>query len=200
MSYWQHSKPVVRERAIAIADVARAAAGLLDAGGLRGLTLRAVAGELEVAPASLYSRVSTVDDLFDLALDHVLGVDPEMLAALEGATIEGLMLAQFRHVTRHPWVSQVIAMRAPRGPHSLALSERMCELLDGAGVADPLGTAYVLSNFVIGSAATAHVAAGERLAPVDSAVAPTYARLHTGYAVAPEELVVSGIAALLARA
>ncbi|MDN5724089.1 MAG: TetR/AcrR family transcriptional regulator, partial [Corynebacterium sp.] len=70
MSYWDHRKPVRRARAVNIEAIARESVELLDAGGLRSLTVRAVAARLGVAPASLYSRLESADDLFDLALDQ----------------------------------------------------------------------------------------------------------------------------------
>ncbi|NEA87341.1 TetR family transcriptional regulator, partial [Streptomyces sp. SID14436] len=60
-----------------VRDIARVAVDLLDGGGLRALTVRAVALRLDVAPASLYSRIASVDDLYDLALDDALGQDSE---------------------------------------------------------------------------------------------------------------------------
>ncbi|MGO2140046.1 MAG: TetR/AcrR family transcriptional regulator [Leucobacter sp.] len=198
MSYWEHQRPVQRERALAITDIAAAATGLLDDGGLRALTLRSVAGELGVAPASLYSRVEGVDDLFDLALDHALGADAELGGALGGASIEELLMALYRHLVRHPWACQVIAMRAPRGPRYLELSERMCVLLEDRGVRDPLSLSYALSNLVIGSAATAPVAPRERAAAIDPVLAPTYARLHAAHRETPELAVAAGVTALLA--
>lgn len=199
MSYWEHRKPVKRARAVDVSRVANAAAQLLDQGGLRALTIRAVANKLDVAPASLYSRLSSVDDLFDLALDDALGCDPELLAARGQATLHELMLAYFRHLVRHPWACQVIAMRAPRGPNYLRLSERMCVLLVELGSPDPLGDAYALSNFVIGSATTAPVAGHERESPVDGELAPEYASLHAVHRVDSEEIVRAGLRALLAK-
>ncbi|KID29919.1 transcriptional regulator, TetR family [Prauserella sp. Am3] len=200
VSYWDHRKPVRRERAVDIDAAAQAAVDLLDSGGLRALTLRAVANRLEVAPPSLYSRVESVDDLFDLALDRALGCDPELTRTVDEAGIEELVLSYYRHVLRHRWVCHVIAMRAPRGPHYLRLSERLCTLLVDSGVAAPLSAAYALSNFAIGSAATAPVAGSEHHAPVDPASAPTYARLHRRQRHADAERTVrEGIAALAAH-
>ncbi|MBB4663111.1 TetR/AcrR family transcriptional regulator C-terminal domain-containing protein [Conexibacter arvalis] len=196
MSYWERRKPVLRARAVDVGEVASAAVALLDEGGLRALTLRAVAGRLGVAPASLYSRLSSVDDLFDLALDDALGGDPEIRRALAGAEVDELMLAYYRHLVQHRWACQVIAMRAPRGPNYLRLSERICVLLAGEGLSDPLGAAYALSNFVIGSATTAPVVDDERSAPVDEDVAPLYARLHVEHDVNAEEIVIAGLVAL----
>lgn len=199
MSYWEHRKPVRRTRAVDIKQVATTAVELLDQGGLRALTIRAVALRLEVAPASLYSRVASVDDLYDMGLDEALGQDLDLQQATEGAPLQELMLAYYRHLVTHPWASQVIAMRAPRGPNYLRLSERMCVLLSERGSADPLGDAYALSNFVIGSATTTPIAGLEREAPIDPETAPFYASLHARHAVEAETIVSTGLDTLLGR-
>lgn|SRR5699024_8977222 len=199
MNFWQRRKPVHRARAVDVKHVALAAVGLLDSGGLRALTIRAVAHRLEVAPTSLYSRLDSVDDLFDLALDWALGHDAELQEAAALAELHTLMLAYYRHMVRHPWATQVIAMRAPRGPNYLRLSERMCTLLTEMGASDPLGDAYALSNFVIGSAATTPMAGSERIAPVDSEIAPLYASLHATHQTDAEAIISTGLHALLSR-
>ena len=94
----------------------------------------------------------------------------------------------------------MIGMRAPRGPNYLGLSERMVVLLTDAGASDPLGAAYVLSNFVIGSATTAPMVGSERAAPVDVEVAPLYARLHDAHAVDSEAILRAGLMALYSQA
>ncbi len=200
MSYWDAPRPVRRRRAIDVDALARAAAELLDLGGFPALTMRAAAERLGVAAASLYSRVRGVDDLRDLALDAALADDGSMQQAVAEAAIDELMLAYFRHLRRHPWAGQVIALRTPRGPHYLALSERMCVLLRDAGMADPLGCAYALSNLVIGSALTSAMAAGEQAALVDPTIAPVYAELHAGHTVDPEQILTAAVQALLAAA
>ena len=103
MSYWEHRKPVQRHRAVDIAEIARVSVRLLDEGGLRALTLRAVAQQVEVAPASLYSRVESVDDLFDLALDTALADDPVMNESIRNADLSTLMHDFFSHLTAHRW-------------------------------------------------------------------------------------------------
>ncbi len=199
MSYWEHRKPVQRVRAVDIDDVARAAVKLLDHGGLRALTLRAVADEVGVAPASLYSRVESVDDLFDLALDKALSDDDAMRAASKDAALPELMMAFFHHLVAHRWAGQVIGMRAPRGPAYLRLSERMCVLIEEMGATDSLGTAYRLSNLVIGSALTAPMAPDEKRVPIDEELAPTYARMHGHHHISPDVILAEGIAAILDR-
>lgn len=199
MSYWEHRKPVQRVRAVDIDDVARAAVKLLDHGGLRALTLRAVADEVGVAPASLYSRVESVDDLFDVALDKALSDDNAMRAASKDAALPELMMTFFHHLVAHRWAGQVIGMRAPRGPAYLRLSERMCVLIEETGAADSLGTAYRLSNLVIGSALTAPMAPDEKRVPIDEELAPTYARMHGLHHISPDVILAEGIAAILDR-
>ena len=197
MSYWEHRKPVQRHRTVDIAEVARASGRLLDEGGLKALTMRAVAQQVGVAPASLYSRVESVDDLFDLALDVVLADDPVMSESINNADLPALMQAFFTHLTTHRWAGQVISMRAPRGPAYLALSERMCVLLEREGVPDPLGTAYRLSNLVIGAALTAPMAPDEKRIAINPEQAPTYARLHAAHHISPQEILSEGIKKLL---
>ena len=170
---------------------------LLDEGGLRALTLRSVAQQVGVAPASLYSRVESVDDLFDLALDTALADDAVMSESIRNADLPDLMHAFFTHLTTHRWAGQVIGMRAPRGPAYLALSERMCVLLEQAGTPDPLGTAYRLSNLVIGASLTAPMASDEKRVAIDPDQAPTYARLHATHRKSPREILSDGITALL---
>lgn len=199
MSYWERRKPVRRSRAVDVQGIARVSVELLDEGGLRALTIRAVALRLDVAPASLYSRITSIDDLFDLGLDEALGQDTSLQQAIEQAELPTLMLAFYRHLVRRPWACQVIAMRPPRGPHYLQLSERMCELLVAAGANDPLGDAYALSNYVIGSATTAPVTGDEQNVVVDGSIAPLYASLHAAHAEDPEVILESGLRALTKR-
>lgn len=88
-------------------------------------------------------------------------------------------------------------MRVPRGPAYLALSERMCVLLEREGVPDPLGTAYRLSNLVIGAALTAPMAPDEKRIAINPEQAPTYARLHAAHHISPQEILSEGIKKLL---
>lgn len=153
-------------------DIARIFAESLDEGGLRPLTVRAVAGWLSAVPASCYPRTGRVDDLFDLALGNALARDTTIQRAITNASLHDLTLTYHRHLACHHWVTQVIGMRAPRGPHCLRLSERMRVILADAGALDPLGADYALTNFVIGGATTASMAGDECTAPVDPEVAP----------------------------
>ncbi len=74
----------------------------------------------------------------------------------------------------------------------------MVALLVERGVPDPLTSAYVLANFVIGSATTAPMARSEAATAIDERSAPLYARLHAEHPVNPEVIVAAGLGILLA--
>ncbi len=201
MSYWTDRPPVRRTRALDAEGIARAAVTLLDEHGVEALTLRAVAAALEVAPSSLYSRVRSLEDVLDLALDSALGADAALQEIVHAdstgaAVLDELLLRHFRHLRRHPWALQVLPRRALRGPQHLALSERLCRLLEHEGARDPLAAAYALSNLVIGSAMTGALDAEELSAPVDARLAPAYARLHGAGAAESEQVLRPGLVAL----
>lgn len=195
MSYWENPKPVQRTRAVAVDDLARETVALLDGGGIPALTIRSLAGRLGVAPPSLYSRITTVDDLLDLALDRALDHDAQVWIASDAGP-DALLLALYDHLRSHPWASHVIGLRAPRGPAYYRFSEQLLDLLVENGVRDPLTVAYAMSNYVIGSAATTASAGDEPVSPIDPARAPTYARLHEEHNVEPRLVVAAGLRAL----
>lgn len=191
------SETVQRQHAVDIDAAAPAAAALLDGGCFCALTLHAVGTWLPVTPTSSYSRVGSIDDLFDLALDVALADDLGVAQVVAGDKLAKLMPTYYRHLVKHRWACQAIAMPPSRGPSYVRLSEGMCELLVDSGVEDPLGSAYALSNLVIASASTA---------PITERVACSgryrdrsrYARLHAGYHDADaEKIVFVGLSALL---
>lgn len=195
MGYWDRARPVLRKRALDAAALADGAAALLDGGGTTALTVRALADRLGVAPASLYSRIESVDDLVDLALDHALARDigdPDSYG-----TPSDLMLALYAHLVAHPWAPAALAQRPPRGPAYLALSERLAVLVSTTGAADPLAVSYALSNLTVGSAMTAAAAAREPETAVPGNTAPRYAELHRARRGRPEEVLEAGLRAIL---
>lgn len=195
MSYWDDPKPVQRARALVIDELARESAALLDEGGITALTIRALATRLGVAPPSLYSRIQSVDDLLDLSLDQVLDRDEQIWDARIEDPCD-LLLALYDHLGRHPWGPHVIGLRPPRGPAYVRFSERLLGLLVDDGDGDPLSAAYAMSNFVIGSVATAASAAEEPVARVDPMSTPVYARLHSQHDIDPRGIVHAGLCAL----
>lgn len=196
MGYWERPSVPRRARAVSVEGLAAVTADLLDDGGINRVTARAVAARLGTAPASIYSRISTVDDLLDLALDHTLAADPSMTKALQSDSPIELMLTWYDHLVQHPWATTVLGARPPRGPTYLHLSDRLCVLLAKSPASSPLALAYALSNFVLGCASTAQAAMAEPDTSIDAELAPTYAALEALNRLTPEQIVRSGIVAL----
>lgn len=198
MSYWDHAKPVQRTRAVHVEQIAKEACQLLDRDGFDAFTLRAVANRLCVAPASLYSRIRSLDDILDIALDYALSVDDGLQKAMANdAGCEELFLAYYRHLLTHPWTIGVIARRPPRGPAYISFSEAVCARLVRDGVDEPLARSYALSNYVLGCAMTARVAGLEPNAPVRDGQAPVYESLRANQSFSTEDVVNGGVRALL---
>jgi AcrR family transcriptional regulator len=195
MSYWDDPKPVRRSRAVDVDELARESAALLDEGGIAALTVRALAARLGVAPPSLYSRIQSVDDLLDLALDRVLGDDDRVSGFCPSDPCD-LLLALYDHLALHPWAPQVVGLRPPRGPAYLRFSEQLLGLIVDEGVREPLTVAYAMSNFVIGSVTTSSSAMREPAEHIAPVRAPVYARLHSEHDTEPRAIVEAGLRAL----
>ncbi len=139
--------PLTRERIVEVAlDV-------LDAHGAGALTVRRLAEELGVGPATLYGHVRTKEDVLDLALDAVYAkVETSDVHDDWRVELTDLLHAWRRALLRHPWSSAVLG-RPQLGPHMLAREERLYALLASGGLTPPelQDAAYALSNYVIGS-------------------------------------------------
>lgn len=152
--------------------VLTAARGLIAEVGLRGLTMRALARRLGVAPNALYGHVPGKDELVDALLDvHLAAVDtpPEDAADPLGA-VAAMMISTYDVLVEAPdLVPLYLARRGARGPNAQALGVRMDALLERAGVAaTSISRARVnLIVHAIGSASFATVGG----APADSRVA-----------------------------
>lgn len=137
--------------------VLAAARDLLASHGLDGVTMRAVAERLSVAPNALYSHVPSktalVDDLLDEALSHV--TMPGVRATPAGG-LNSVMLSTYDVLVANPDLVPVFLTRqGSRGPNAQALGEVMTGLLGRAGVVEPAAGAAlrVLIVYTIGFAA-----------------------------------------------
>lgn len=163
------------------------AMALLDEAGLDGLTMRALAERLDVAPMALYRHVSNKDDLLDGVLDQaVAGVEipshelgwREGLAALAHA-IRATMLA-------HPGIVPVVVDRPSLGPSSLGIGEFAFTVLLRDGFAPELAERSLNSvlTYTLGFAALE--VPRIRIDPTTSRRAVD--RLDEGYAALPPAL------------
>lgn len=142
-----------------------AARDLLAQDGLDGLTMRALARRLEVAPNALYSHTKSkaqlLDDLLDATLAAVEAPDPQEVED-PIAGLRAIMSSTFTVLTaRAELVPVYVARQGARGPNAIRLGETMDTLLARTGLSgSAVGEARrVLIVYTIGFAAFAMGAA-----------------------------------------
>ncbi|HEX4816071.1 MAG TPA: TetR/AcrR family transcriptional regulator C-terminal domain-containing protein [Nonomuraea sp.] len=132
--------------------IVAAAVALLDAEGVPGFSMRALAARLRAGTMSLYEYVQSKEDVLDLALDEVFGE----IALSEGPTWRETVVRQLTRsravMRRHPWVPALTATRPLIGPNALAGSRLFYSTLAAAGLTGPDLAAAVgtLSSYVNG--------------------------------------------------
>lgn len=116
--------------------VLTAAREVLAARGLPGLTMRALADHLGVAPNALYSHVESKTALIDAVLDDVLGeiaVPPAGGEPIDG--LHDLMVSTYEVLLAQPdLVPGYLARQGARGVNARRLGDVMLELLASAGI------------------------------------------------------------------
>jgi TetR/AcrR family transcriptional regulator, tetracycline repressor protein len=140
------------------ARIVAAARAVVAEHGVDGLTMRALAERLGVAPNALYSHVADkgalLDALLDDALAEVDATGADHAEPLEG--LRGLMADTLRVLMAHPdLVPLYVARQGARGPNASRLGALMLELLQRAGVgaAGQAAAQRVLIVYTIGFAA-----------------------------------------------
>ena len=133
--------------------IADAALRLIDAQGLEGLTVRALAEELGLGTMTLYWYVRNKDEVLDLVADRVFG--GVMLPAAETDWRE-LCRAGARAVRTaflaHPRAVPIIVGRGSFGPNGLRMIEFSIGIFREAGfnAEDAANAYFTISNFVTG--------------------------------------------------
>lgn len=136
-----------------------AAIDRLDRDGIEGLSLRKLAGDLDVHATSLYWHVDTKGDVLDLALDEVFA-EIALPGENHATGWQDVVVAYMRELRamllRHPWAAPLASTRPLAGPHALARSESVYAALDEAGLeGDELAAAAAaVSNLAIATAST----------------------------------------------
>jgi AcrR family transcriptional regulator len=150
-------------RSRTLEEVVRAGIVTADRGGLAAVTMRAVAGAVDVSTMSLYSYVPGRDALVALMADRVyLEMPKPSLADLPGrGRLERVADVNRQLLTAHPWVADGSSARPPLGPGVMAKYEYELGAFEGLGLDD--GTTddcltYLLT--FVGGAARAGLAAG----------------------------------------
>ena len=118
--------------------IVEAARNSLAERGARGLSMRAVAGRLGVAPNALYSHLDNKAALVDAVLDDLIGEIPlpdPTLPPREG--LIAIMRDSFDALVAHPdLVAISLARQGSGGTNAWRLGDRMLELFAQCGVAE----------------------------------------------------------------
>ena len=113
--------------------------GVLRAYGIDGVTMRAVAAELDTGPASLYVYVENRQDLLNQMFDLVAGeVDPggKPDPAHWRKQVEGLLTRTLEVMDRHPGIARVPLANIPTGPNVSKLADHLIAILRAGGIDD----------------------------------------------------------------
>jgi AcrR family transcriptional regulator len=153
---WQRPDRAAKGPAPALTreQIAAAAVAVADAGGVEAVSMRRIATDLGIGPASLYRYVDNKDELFDLMADWVEGEDGAP-PTLEGDWRKDASAAALRTravFLKHPWLTSVTAARSAFGPNSLAWTEYRLAAFDALDldVDDRLVASEIITSFVRG--------------------------------------------------
>jgi AcrR family transcriptional regulator len=145
----QQRTPLSRER------ILQAAVSMADAEGIDALTMRRLAGQLQVEAMSLYNHVANKDDLLDGMIELVAAEieEPSGAAGWRAATRQRAISAHDA-LLRHPWSSILWASRMNVGPARMRHMDAMLRELREAGFAPGLLDVafHTLENHVVGHA------------------------------------------------
>jgi AcrR family transcriptional regulator len=195
----RHAEPRSRrdrpaKPALTRAGIITTAVALVRAEGLRRVTMRRLAQELDTGPASLYVYVRDTAELHAAVLDELLGVVDLGPATAAGAWPDRLVAILTSYTTvlfEHPGLAQSALVARPSGDHYLRLLETLLALLDEGGVA-PERAAWAVDLLLQFGTATAAEHAGreddEDLAGTLGAVLDRSARTHPHLAALGAEL------------
>ncbi|UUT35301.1 TetR/AcrR family transcriptional regulator [Microbacterium elymi] len=144
------------ERApLSLESIVAASVHIADHDGLESVSIRSVAAALRARPMSLYSFITSKDDLISRMLDNVMS--EIVLEDIPDNWREALFAIARRTIqigTRHPWIVAASLQSDTPGPNMLTHTNQTLAVLSGAGVegrrAETLATA--IDVYVIGFA------------------------------------------------
>jgi AcrR family transcriptional regulator len=138
-------------------DVLRASMAIADSGGLRAVTMQAVARRLGVTPMALYRHVANKADLLDALVEGLLTEFPLPAADLPWDERLRALGRSIREVARHhPSLFPLLLQRPAATPESRRVRDAVCAALEeaGLGAAQARRAERLLSTVVLGFAAS----------------------------------------------
>lgn len=119
---------------------------VLRARGIDGVTMRAVAAELDTGPASLYVYVKNRQDLLNQMFDLVTG-EIHLSEAPDPTRwreqVEALLTQALEVMERHPGIARVPLAHVPSGPNAARVADHLIALLR-AGQVDERSIAWFI--------------------------------------------------------
>ncbi|WP_426570944.1 TetR/AcrR family transcriptional regulator [Aquihabitans sp. McL0605] len=116
-------------------EITAAAIAIADAEGIDAVSMRRVAGELQVAATSLYRYVAKKDELFELMVDAAAGELPHATTTGDWvADLRALAEREREQLKRHPWLLRLPTGRTGLGPQNLRNLEHGLSIVDGLGL------------------------------------------------------------------
>lgn len=126
-------------RSVAVDRVVRASLEIADDRGLAGVTVRAVADHVGIAPMSVYTYVPGKPELLDLMVDALYaGMErPDVGDRPWRERVTEIARGNRELLARHPWLTEIAALsRPPLGPGVMAKYEYELAAFDGTGLSD----------------------------------------------------------------
>jgi AcrR family transcriptional regulator len=181
----RHSRPGVwedidqrtpRRRSLSREAIVEVALGIVDAEGLDALSMRRIAQELNIGPASLYAHVSGKEQLVELLLDRIAAdlvhpvPDPEHWQR----QLKDFLRQSKNNMAAHNDLARAsLAANIPTTPHRLDAAETVVALMRAGGLPDQV-IAYgtdLLALYLVSSAyeASQRHGPGARPEPDDEA-------------------------------
>jgi AcrR family transcriptional regulator len=140
--------------------IIEAAVALADSDGLDAVTMRNVAGRLGVGTMTLYSYVSSKDELLDLMFDEASGemLLPDPLPASWRDALRAIALRTRETFDRHPWMLRASPPRRRKRLNFMRHIEQSLAAVAPLGVDDPTAGAILgaVDDYTLGHAVRTH--------------------------------------------
>ncbi|MEV4054235.1 TetR/AcrR family transcriptional regulator [Amycolatopsis sp. NPDC049688] len=152
MLVWERPEPPGRPAPAPLSReaIVRAAVRLADADGLDAVSLRKVAGALDVGPMRLYGYIDTKEELLDLMVDAVYaGIRPDGDGWRE--VLRSLAETTRRAVHRHEWLADLLGGRPQLGPNTLASGDAVLTGLKDLDLDIAVPAISAVNAYVIGA-------------------------------------------------